>query len=178
MRVRWSDECSVEHGRGIIPTWTFTRPCDQVCTGDVRTYNAHKGVKKMLWACFCYSGRTGLIPLDGDPESRRGGVTSWAIRALYDAFLPEFVGQEGILIHNNARVHTAKIIRIIFQDRNIKVMKWPPYFPDLNPIENLWAVMKKEIYKIHPKLEHAPDTDETLHALIEAAKQAWHAISQ
>ena len=58
----------------------------------------------------------------------------------------------------------------------IRVMRWPPYSRDLNPIENLWALMKAGIYQQHPELEHAPDTDKTLDALILAAQEAWHAI--
>ncbi len=34
----------------------------------------------------------------------------------------------------------------------IEVMEWPPYSPDLNPIENLWALLKKEAYKVYPDL--------------------------
>lgn len=54
----------------------------------------------------------------------------------------------------------------------IEVMDWPPYSPDLNPIENLWALMKAKIYD----LKCAPNTAEALDHLIKAAKEAWHAL--
>lgn len=38
--------------------------------------------------------------------------------------------------------------------------------------------MKAEIYKLYPELEHAPDTEETLHQLVSAAQEAWHAIEE
>ena len=38
--------------------------------------------------------------------------------------------------------------------------------------------MKQEIYKLHPELEHAPDMEETLNLLIQAAKEAWQVIDQ
>ena len=39
---------------------------------------------------FTHDRRTGLVPLDGDPMSRRGGVTSSIIYTLYQSFLPGF----------------------------------------------------------------------------------------
>ena len=50
-----------------------------------------KGVKKMLWACFGYNVRTGLVPLDGDPLAVKEGVSGWVIYCLYKSFLPGFV---------------------------------------------------------------------------------------
>ncbi len=32
-------------------------------------------------------------------------------------------------------------------ERNIPVMSWPPYSPDLSPTENLWGYMDKKIKK-------------------------------
>ncbi len=30
---------------------------------------------------------------------------------------------------------------------NISIMPWPPYSPDLSPIENLWAITKKRLHR-------------------------------
>lgn len=69
-------------------------------------------------------------------------------------------------MQDNAPVHTAYIVRQVLENLYIQVMVWSPYSPDLNPIENLWVIMKQEIYKLHPELERPPDTEETLNLLI------------
>jgi transposase len=76
---------------------------------------------------------------------------------------------DGEFMHNGAGPHRGHIVKNILREMNIRVMSWPLYSPDLNPIENLWALMKAELYRLHPKLEHTPDTEETLDALIQGA---------
>ena len=158
------------------PVWIFLRPSEQFKQGDVKSIRTGKSVKKMLWAAFRQDARTGLVPLDGDPESARGGVTSRVIVEVYRAFLPTIIRPGDIFMQDGATVHTARIVRAILQEMGVEVMEWPPYSPDLNPIENLWAIMKAEIYKLHPELQFALDTQETLRQLIDAAREAWHAI--
>lgn len=48
---------------------------------------------------------------------------------------------------DNDPTHKAKIISKYFAEEKIETLDWPPNSPDLNPIENLWAIVKKNIVK-------------------------------
>ena len=176
--VKWSDECSVERGAGTETKWTFLRPIEQLEQGDVDTRRTGKSVRQMFWAGFDDDRRTELIPLYGDPNSARNGITGAIIRDLYQAQIPQFLEEGDIFMHDGASVHRAEIVKEVLKELGIEVMIWPPYSPDLNPIENLWAIMKKEIYRLYPELEHAADTETTRRALIDAAKEAWDIIDR
>ena len=130
----------------------------------------------MFWAAF--SGlprRPGLIPLFGDPVSRRGGVSSRTIEELYRRVLPTLlnsINNNAIFQQDNALVHTAYIVRDVLNEIDCEIMEWPPYSPDLNPIEDLWALLKAEILKRHPKLMHLPNNEATLELLLDTAQEA------
>ena len=131
----------------------------------------------MFWATFSASRRTGLIPLFGDPISERGGINRFVIEELYRRVLPTLLPTEdGIFMHDNALIHTAYVVRDALAEMEIEVMIWPPHSPDLNPIENLWALLKAEIYKIRPDLLYMKNNDKTKRILVETAQIAWQNI--
>ena len=90
--------------------------------------------------------------------------------------MPTILEPDNIFIHDGAPIYRSGLIRDVLQELGVRTMLWPPYSPDLNPTENLWAILKAEVYKLYPELEFADDTEKTLLALIEAAKEAWHTI--
>ena len=47
---------------------------------------------------------------------------------------------------DNARPHNSKKSIAFFEDNNIKLLPWPPYIPDLFPIETIWAILKARVY--------------------------------
>ena len=40
--------------------------------------------------------------------------------------------------HDNARPHVARVCQDFLANNNIVPLDWPPYSPDLSPIEHLW----------------------------------------
>ena len=45
------------------------------------------------------------------------------------------------------REHTAEATKNWMSENEIRVIDWPPYSPDLSPIENVWAVLKYRLCK-------------------------------
>jgi transposase len=41
-----------------------------------------------------------------------------------------------VFMQDNAPIHTAHIIKDWLEEMAIEVLEWPPYSPDLNPIEH------------------------------------------
>ena len=49
---------------------------------------------------------------------------------------------------DSAPCHKAKIITNCFKKIKITVRDWPGNWPDLNPIENLWSIVKNRLRKM------------------------------
>jgi DDE superfamily endonuclease len=57
-------------------------------------------------------------------------------------------------------------------------MEWPPYSPDLNPIEHVWAQLKQWINDQYPELIHMGKSEEDYQRLFRAMYEAWDAIGE
>ena len=124
-----------------------------------------------------FGKRTDLYVLDGDPEARRGGVTGRRILECLQEELPKILEPGMIYAQDNAPTHTARIVqdwlRQWLQENGIVLVIWPPYSPDLNPIENLWKLLKEKIHQRYPELATMRSNSHTLDLLIKAAQEVW-----
>lgn len=68
---------------------------------------------------------------------------------LLDAVLIEFWDEnsDGNLIvqHDNLSIYQQGYTKIV-SGENYRNLDWPAISPDMNPIENLWVIMVREVY--------------------------------
>ncbi|KAL1454589.1 hypothetical protein WDU94_010809 [Cyamophila willieti] len=88
-------------------------------------------------------GRTALYIIEG------GALTAerYVAEILEGVVLPfkPFIGDDLILMHDNARPHTAARVSRFIEEAGLEVLDHPPRSPDMNPIEHVWDYLKRQI---------------------------------
>ncbi len=173
-KVIWTDECSVERGKGKNRVWVFRTPADKWNKEMVNAVPKGKGVSVMVWAAFWGAGRSDLNKMERDSGSKKNGYSANSYIKILDDNLLSIWEPGLIFMHDNAPIHSAYKIQDWFDEHGITIMKWPPYSPDLNPIEHLWFPLKKAVYEVRPDIESVPGGDNKVReVLFEALEEAW-----
>ncbi len=81
------------------------------------------------------------------------------------------LGQEFVLMHDNARPHTARVVQAYQEQEGIDVMEWPAPSSDLNPIEHLWDILQRRV-------SGRQNPPATVQALTAALREEWNGINQ
>jgi len=77
------------------------------------------------------------------------------------------LNEDDIVVLDNCSVHKAKLVMETLEECGVKVLYLPPYSPDFNPIELMWAYVKRILRKIKAR---------TTEALIDAMKIALDSV--
>jgi transposase len=90
-----------------------------------------------------------VAPLEFKGYCNTEVVLTWVKAMLIPALTPG-----DVVIWDNATFHKSPFIRQVLEEAGMGLLFLPPYSPDLNPIERLWAWIKAWIKGLNEPLLH------------------------
>jgi hypothetical protein len=136
----------------------------------------------MLFARIWHGGRTELVLFDtSESAGKKKGVTAaiyrdqitmGPLKTAWNRVNNRWRGYGGArLLEDNVGIHKSQINRAQGTRQGFVYMDHPPYSPDLNPIENIWSVLKRRLAQLPRK----PTNKDELFTVLQ---QLWGDIGQ
>lgn len=125
------------------------------------------GGSLMVWGGITSDARTELFVFP--PRQSLNAVRYIEILNEHVVPFAPYIGEEFLLMQDNARPHTAVMITQFLNDVGINRMPWPAKSPDMNPIEHLWDELGQRVSRRNP---------ENLNELRIALTEEWDNIPQ
>lgn len=144
--VIWSDETMVKARPDYRQIRYFTRPLAGESNAVLNRQVTGGGFSVMFWGCISYSAKGPLVAIEG----KLNGETY--SKLLEDYLLPELEvsNRELLFQQDHAPCHCAKRTLEFLDSKRVRLFPHPPQSPDLNPIERIWALMKRKLYEDFP----------------------------
>ena len=122
------------------------------------------GGSVMVWGGISHGVKSPLIVVPGNLTA-----VSYRDEILCPVAVPLVQQHQMTFQHNNACPHVARVCQDFLANNNIVPLDWPPYSPDLSPIEHLWDELDRRVRRRR-------NTPNTLGQLRTALLEEWENI--
>lgn len=122
----------------------------------------------MVWGGISANQRTELHVVQGNMNA-----INYRDNVLEPIVVPMAarMGAGFTLMDDNARPHRARIVTTFLEGHNMNRMEWPALSPDLNPIENIWAILGNNVRNHEPPVSSVAELNIAL-------QEEWANIDQ
>lgn len=150
-----------------IKVWR--RPGERYAECNIVGREPYGGGSVMVWGGICLGARTELHIVENGSLTAARYVTD-ILEQIVIPFAP-YIEDNFLLMHDNARPHTAAVVSEYLNEVEIQVLGWPARSPDLNPIEHVWDKLGRQIKQRNPAPANLRD-------LRTALVEEWDSIPQ
>ncbi|CEJ05432.1 hypothetical protein RMCBS344292_19373 [Rhizopus microsporus] len=152
-------------------------PGEPLQTQHVRETVKHGGGCIMVWSCITWYGPGYIVDVGHNMDKF---VYLSVLQDDLVKTMAEYIEKNPqdrmdfsrfVFMQDNDPKHKSKIVSEWLEKQSFRVMEWPSQSPDLNPIENMWGLLKRRLFKRYDR----PPAG--MNELWERVSAVWYAIT-